>query len=84
MCAGQTLTSCFLSVVGEREGTLSDGELIYNLNCVRISEITKERRTIEFLLQRFNIAIQRGNATSVVGALDSSSVAQNLDEVPYV
>jgi hypothetical protein len=83
--ASLTSSFCFVPVAVETMGALGDGavELIYDLGR-RISEVTGERRATEFLLQRLSIAIQRGNAASVLGTVDSSSVTQNLDAVYYL
>jgi len=41
-------------------------ELLHELGR-RITESTSERRATEYLLQRLSVAIQRGNAASVLG-----------------
>jgi hypothetical protein len=68
--ASLTSSFCFVPVAVETMGALGDGavELIYDLGR-RISEVTGERRATEFLLQRLSIAIQRGNAASVLGTV---------------
>jgi hypothetical protein len=78
-------TFCFVPVAVETLGALGDGadELMHDLGR-RISEVTGERRATEFLLQRLSVAIQRGNAASVLGTVDSTTVTQNLDVVYYI
>jgi len=48
----------------------------------RITSVTGERRATEFLLQRLSVAIQRGNAASVLGTVDS--VDEKLDSIFYL
>ena len=50
----------------------------------RIATVTGERRASEFLLQRLSVAIQRGNASCVLGTVNSSSDCQDLDVVYYL
>ena len=50
----------------------------------RITAVTGERRATEFLLQRLSVAIQRGNAASILGTVDSATDLQNLDDVHYL
>ena len=75
-------TFCFVPVAVETLGTLGDGadERMHDPGW-RISEVTGERRATEFLLQRLSVAIQRGNAASVLGIADWTTVTQNLDVV---
>jgi hypothetical protein len=82
---GQTSTFCFVPVAAETMRALSDGavEQIYDLGR-RTSQVTGERQATEFLLQRFGTTIQRGNAASELGTVDSPSVTQNLDAVYYL
>lgn len=47
----------------------------------KITELTNEKRATLFLKQRLSIDVQRGNATSVLGTLPSTS---SLDEVFYL
>jgi hypothetical protein len=72
-------------VAVETIGALGDGadELMHDLGR-RISEVTGERRATEFLLQRLSVAIQHGNAASVLGTVDSTTVTQNLNVVYYI
>ena len=78
-------TFCFVPVAVGTLGALGDGadELMHDLGR-RISEVTGERRATEFLLQKLSVAIQRGNAASVLGTVDSTTVTQNLDVVYYM
>jgi len=48
----------------------------------RITSVTEERRATEFLLQRLSVVIQRGNAASVLGTVDS--VDKKLDSIFYL
>jgi len=41
---------------------------------LRIAAITYENRAISFLRQRLSIAVQRGNATCVLGTLSTARV----------
>ena len=51
----------------------------------RISTLTGERRATEFLWQRLSVAIQRGNASCVLGTVDSNTEHhRNLDTVFYL
>ena len=47
----------------------------------RIRTVTKERQSFEFLMQRFSVAIQRGNAACILGTLPSAS---DLDDIYYL
>ena len=49
------------------------GELLQN--------VTGEKRSTSFLLQRLSIAVQRGNAAAVLGTIPSDS---NLEEIYYL
>ena len=69
---------CFVPVAVETLGALGNGadELMRDLGR-RISEVTRERRATEFLLQRLSVDIQRGNAASVLGiVMVSTTVTQ--------
>ena len=48
----------------------------------RIAAVTKERRAVEFLLQRISVAIQRGNAACVLGTTPDCN--RNLDDIFYI
>ena len=77
---------CFVPVAVETLGALGEGadQLFHELGR-RITLITGERRSTEFLFQRLSIVIQRGNTASVLGAVGlDSSVAHNLDAVLYL
>ena len=47
----------------------------------RIRTVTKERRSFEFLMQRFSVEIQRGNAACILGTLPFAS---DLDDIYYL
>ena len=49
-----------------------------------IATVTGEKRSTEFLLQRLSVAIQRGNASSVMGTVDSGTQSPNLDVIYYL
>ena len=44
----------------------------------RIREVTREKRSTFFLMQNISMAIQRGNAQSIIGIVP---VSEGLDEV---
>jgi len=73
---------CFVPVVVETLGALGAGavELLYELGR-RITESTTERRATEYLLQRRSVAIQRGNAASVLGTVGLAADSQKLNAV---
>jgi hypothetical protein len=50
----------------------------------RITTATGERRATEFLWQRLSVAVQRGNAISVLGTVESATDKLNLDIVYYL
>jgi len=56
-------------------------DFIYQLGR-RIDTVTGERWAAEYLLQRLNVAIQRGNMAAVLSTVDSS--ADKLDAVFYL
>ena len=47
----------------------------------KICEVTGERRSTFYLFQRISMAVQRGNAASILGTVSSSS---NLEEIFYL
>ena len=49
----------------------------------RITEVIGERRVTEFLWQRSRVAIQRGNASGILGTVDCTD-HYNLDTVYYL
>ena len=66
---------CFVPVAVEILGALGEGtDQLFHELWRRITLITGEHCSTEFLFQRLSIAIQRGNAASVLGTmgLDSS------------
>jgi hypothetical protein len=76
-------TYCFVPIAVETLGALGDDatDFLHQLGR-RIAAVTGERRSTEFLLQRLSVAIQRGNAASVLGTVDAS--ADKLDAVFYL
>jgi len=77
---------CFVPVAVETIGALGAGvvELLHELGS-RITESTGECRATEYLLQRQSVAIQRGNAASVLGTVGLESAdSQKLDAVFYL
>lgn len=79
-----TSTFCFVPVAIETMGALGEEAegFVYELGG-RITEVSGERRATEFLFQRLSIAVQRGNAASVLGTVDSSN-NKNLDVIYYL
>jgi len=75
----------FVPVAVETLGALGEeaDSFIHELGR-RITTITGERRATEFLLQRLSVAIQRGNAASVMGTVDWQSNNNNLDVIYYL
>ena len=47
----------------------------------RITAVTAEPRSLQFLLQRLSVTVQRGNAACVLGTVPSSL---GLDEIFYI
>ena len=47
----------------------------------RVASVSGEKRATEFLLQRLSVAIQRGNAASVMGTVEAKDF---LDAVFYL
>ena len=72
----------FVPIAVETFGVLGDAasEFMYELS-KRISAVSGEPRSRTFLLQRLSVAIQRGNAASVLGTVNSSI---DLDVVFYL
>lgn len=80
-----TPTYHFVPVAVETLGAVGEeaGEFFHELGR-RIATVTGERRSTEFLLQRLSIAIQRGNASCVLGTVNSAADCQNLDDIYYL
>jgi hypothetical protein len=78
-------TSHFVPIAVETLGSLGEdaNNFIHELGR-RIQIVTGERRATEFLLQRMSVAIQRGNAASVMGAVDWQTNNNNLDAIYYL
>jgi hypothetical protein len=84
--ADLTSTYHFVPVAVETLGALGEeaAEFMHELGR-RITAVTGERRATEFLLQRLSVAIQRGNASAVLGTANSKAdKQQNLDVVCYL
>jgi len=75
----------FVPVAVETLGALGEeaSDFVHELGR-RIATVTGEKRSTEFLLQRLSVAIQRGNASSVLGTVDSGAQSPNLDIVYYL
>lgn len=74
---------CFVPIAVETLGALGEdaADFIHQLGR-RITVVTGERRATEFLLQRLSVAVQRGNAASVLGTVDSAD--DKLDAIFYL
>ena len=72
----------FVPIAVETLGTLGEeaDSFIHELGR-RMTAVTGERRATEFLLQRLSVAIQRGNAASVMGTVDWQTNNNSLDAV---
>ena len=81
--ASLSATYYFVPVAVETMGALGEdaADFIHQLGR-RITAVTGETRATEFLLQRLSVAIQRGNAASVLGTVEAK--ADNLDAVFYL
>ena len=75
----------FVPVAVETLGAIGEeaNEFLHELGR-RIASVTGERRSTEFLLQRLSIAVQRGNASCVLGTVNSAADCQNLDDIYYL
>jgi hypothetical protein len=60
-----------------------DAKKIINEISQKIQKITNESRSTSYLSQRISIAIQRGNAVSVLGTIEDSS-NDKLEEMFYL
>jgi len=75
----------FIPIAVETMGSLGDEACAFMHQLGRrIMSVTGERRATEFLLQRLSVAIQRGNASCVLGTINSAKDCQNLDVVFYL
>ena len=72
----------FVPIAVETFGVLGDAanDFMYELG-KRISAVSGEPRSRTFLMQRLSVAIQRGNAASILGTVNSSI---DLDVVFYL
>jgi len=75
----------FIPIAVETLGPLGDeaSNFMHQLGR-RITSVTGERRATEFLMQRLSVAIQRGNASCVMGTINSAIDCQNLDVIYYL
>jgi len=73
----------FVPVAVETMDALGEeaSDCIHDL-CKRIEGVTRERWATEFLLQRFSVAIHRGNAVAVQGTVGNA--IDNLDAILYL
>jgi len=80
-----TSTFCFVPVAVETLGAFGEetNDFIHELGR-RIMTVTEERRATEFLIQRLSVAVQRGNAASVLGTVSSTMDPHDLDVVYYM
>ena len=74
---------CFVPIAIETLGAMGEdaADFIHRLGR-RITAVSGERRATEFLLQRLSVAIQRGNAMSVMGTV--GSMVEKLDAIFYL
>jgi hypothetical protein len=76
-------THCFVPVAVETLGALGENANAFFADLGgRIASVTKEPRAFQFLMQRVSVAIQRGNAASVLGTADCG--INNLEEIFYI
>ena len=75
-----TPTYNFIPVAVETFGALGEdaSDFVKALG-KRMAAVTGEKRSTEFLLQRLSVEIQRGNASCVLGTLDTNANSQDLD-----
>ena len=75
-------TYIFVPIAVETMGAVGEEGLTFLKELgARIRTVTKERRSFDFLMQRFSVAIQRGNAACILGTLHSAS---DLDDIYYL
>jgi hypothetical protein len=60
-----------------------DAKKIINDIGQKIQKITNESRSTSYLTQRISIAVQRGNAASVLGTIEDSN-NDKLEEIFYI
>jgi hypothetical protein len=74
---------CFVPIAIETLGAIGEDEADFIRRLGRrITAASGERRATEFLLQRLSVAIQRGNAMSLMGTVDSAE--EKLDAIFYL
>ena len=75
-------THYFVPVAVETFGALGEeATAFFNDLGGRIATVTKERRALEFLMQRVSVTVQTGNAVCVLGTI--SEDCQKLDGLFY-
>ena len=76
------ISRIFVPIAVETMGVVGEEGLTFLKELgARISTSTKKRRSFEFLMQRFSVAIQRGNAACIRGTLPSAS---GLGDIYYL
>lgn len=74
---------CFIPIAIETHGAFGDEALLFIQELgEKIKAVSGEYRATEFLFQRLSVAIQQGNAASVLGTLGEQSVS--LEGVYYL
>jgi hypothetical protein len=74
----------FVPIAIETLGPWSDdAKKIINEIGQKIQKITNESRSTSYLTQRISIAVQRGNAASVLGTIEDSN-NDKLEEIFYI
>lgn len=74
---------CFVPIAIETLGTWGDeGKKLIDEIGEKLSEKTRENRSKSYLIQRISIALQRGNAASILGTIPDSK--EKLDTVYYI
>lgn len=74
---------CFVPVAIETLGTWGDeGRKLIDEIGKKLAEKTGENRSKSFLIQRISLALQRGNAASILGTIPDST--EKLDTVYYI
>lgn len=72
----------FIPIAVETSGVIGDIGLKFLKKIgSKITEVTNEKRSTAFLIQRMSVAIQKGNAASIMGTIPPS---KNLNEIFYL
>ena len=80
----QSLTALyrFTPIAVETLGALGDEATAFFRDLGhRISSVTAEPRSFQFLMQRLSVAVQRGNAACIIGTIPTST---HWDELFYI